>query len=167
MAGRLERAGMEELQESDAARSLRVAGKEKGVLQTGLQSTLNSPAACWKQAVWFLKIFRFYPFVLACGQDPRFRVTKGVWKQSVAACLWQAFGGMNRALQARLRDTMSPTAFPQKEFVRQPTASSSPCPMFRSAMRSKMSLRHCERLLASMSGFRNAFRSRAIKCGLK
>ena len=62
----------------------------------------------------------------ACGQGPRFRVTKGTWKQSVGACLRQAFGGMNRALQARLRDTMPPTAFPQKEFVRQPTASQQP-----------------------------------------
>ncbi len=42
------------------------------------------------------------------------RVTKGTWKLSVAACLWQAFRGMNRALQARLRDTMPSTAFPQK-----------------------------------------------------
>ena len=73
MAGRLERAGMEELQESDAARNLRVGGGEKGVLQTGLQSTLNSPTACWKQAVWFLKVFGCALFTLACGQGPRFR----------------------------------------------------------------------------------------------
>ncbi len=114
MAGRLERAGMEELQESDAARNLRVGGGEKGVLQTGLQSTLNSPTACWKQAVWFLKVFGCALFTLACGQGPRFRVTKGAWKQSVAACLRQAFSGMNRALQARLRDTMPSTESPQK-----------------------------------------------------
>ena len=39
---------------------------------------------------------------------------KGLRKLSVAACLWQAFGGSNRVSQASLQSTIKPTAFPQK-----------------------------------------------------
>ena len=93
MAGRLERAGMEELQESDAARSLRVAGKEKGVLQTGLQSTLNSPAACWKQTVWFLIDLPLLPFCFGLRARPAFSSDQGCleavgWGLPAAGVRW-------------------------------------------------------------------------------
>ena len=111
MAGRLERAGMEELQESDAARNLRVGGGEKGVLQTGLQSTLNSPTACWKQAVWFLKVFGCALFTLPCGQGPRFRVTKGAGSSRLRpACGRRSVGvivSRKRACRARLNPPRS------------------------------------------------------------